>query len=282
MLSAVYTVARWVEYVSGALALIALATIAWRLLKGPDKRVLGPVTGLVVAGAMCAGMFVFLGTGVEQVRLDSIKQLGLEAHHSGLRTNALVYDVQESVPFTLRVLPSGVPLSKVINSTSAYLVHRTTTVHSKAAVYGLIDFAALRSEYATVNRQDRTIVLSLPNPTVNQDTTYLVSVDGVQVREGPLSAVAQSLTGLLNSVFNQPVMSFNAQPALAKARADALVRAQHSRALDSCGKEEITQQLARIFQLTPEYRGYAVKVTWPTPPAAGVNCTALQKQLAQP
>jgi len=282
MLSAAYTVARWVEYVTGALALIALATIAWRLLKRPHKRVLGPVSMLVATGAICAGTFVFLGTGAEQVRLDNIKQLGLEAHHAGLRTNALIYDVQESVPVTLRVLPPGAPLSKVINNTSAYLVHRTTTVHPKAAVYGQIDFAALKSEYATVNRQDRTIVLSLPNPTISQDTTYLVSVNEVQVREGPLNAVAQSLTGLLNSLFNRPVMSFNAQPALAKARADALVRAQHSRALDSCGKEEIRQQLTRIFQLTPEYRGYAVKVIWPTPPATGVNCTALQKQLAQP
>jgi hypothetical protein len=282
MLSAAYAVARWVEYVSGALALIALATIAWRLLKGPDKRVLGPVFMLVATGVICAGAFVFLGTGVEQVRLDSVKQLGLEAHHSGLRTNALVYDVQENVPVTLRVLPPGAPLSKVINNTIAYLVHRTTTVHPKAAVYGLINFATLKSEYATVNRRDRTIVLSLPNPTVSQNTTYIVSVDGVQVREGPLSAVAQSLTGLLNSVFNRPVMSFNAQPALAKARVDALLRARHSRALDSCGKKEIAQQLTRIFQLTPAYRGYAVKVIWPTPPAAGVNCTALQKQLAQP
>ncbi len=77
-------------------------------------------------------------------------------------------------------------------------------------------------------------------------------------------------------------MSFNAQPALAKARADALLRAQRSRALDSCGKEDITQQLTRIFQLTPEYRGYDLKVIWPTPPAIGVNCTALHDQLAQP
>jgi len=78
------------------------------------------------------------------------------------------------------------------------------------------------------------------------------------------------------------VMSFNAQPALAKARADALQRAQHSRALDSCGKQDITQQLTRIFQLTPQYRGYALKVIWPTPPDTGVNCTALHHQLAQP
>ncbi|HEV8274312.1 MAG TPA: hypothetical protein VGQ26_01245 [Streptosporangiaceae bacterium] len=162
MLSAAYAVARWVEYVSGALALVALATITWRLLRRPHKRILGAVSTLVVAGAMCAATFAFLGTRVEQVRLDSIKQLGLEARHSGLRTNALVYDLQESVPVTLRPLPPGVPLSKVINNASAYLVHQTTTVHPKAAVYGLIDFAAVKSEYATVDRQARTIVLSLP------------------------------------------------------------------------------------------------------------------------
>ena len=77
MLSAAYAVARWVEYVSGALALIALATIAWRLLKGPDKRVLGPVSMLVATGVICAGTFVFLDTGVEQVRLDSVSSWDL-------------------------------------------------------------------------------------------------------------------------------------------------------------------------------------------------------------
>jgi hypothetical protein len=90
------------------------------------------------------------------------------------------------------------------------------------------------------------------------------------------------MTGLFNSLFNRPVMSFNARPALAKAKADALMRARRSRALDSCGKEEIAQQLTRVFHMTPEYRGYALKVIWPTPPAAGMSCTALQKQLAQP
>ena len=282
MLSAAYTVARWVEYASGALAVIALATIAWRLFSRAHKRVLGPVSMLVAAGVICAGSFVFLGTAVEQVRLGSIKQLGLETHHAGLRTNALVYDLQESVPVALRLLPPGVPLSKVINNTTAYLVHQTTTVHPKAAVYGLVDFAALKSAHATVDRQARTIVVSLPNPTISRDTTYLVSVDGVQVQEGPLTAAAHSLTGLVSSLFNRPVMSFDAEPALAKARADALVRAQHSRALDACGKAEIGQQLTRIFQLSPEYRGYTLKVSWPTPPAAGVNCTALQQKLAQP
>lgn len=282
MLSAAYTVARWVEYASGALAVIAVATITWRLLRRADKRVLGPVSMLVAAGVICAGTLVFLGTAVEQVRLDGIKQLGLETHHAGLRTNAVVYDLQESVPVALRVLPPGAPLSKVINNTSAYLVHETTTVHPKAAVYGLIDFAALKSASVTVNRQARTIAVSLPNPTISQDTTYLVSVDGVQVREGPLTAAAHNLTGLVSSLFNRPVMSFSAQPALAKARAAALARAQHSRALDSCGKAEIAQQLTRLFQLTPEFRGYALKVIWPTPPAAGMNCTALQQQLTQP
>lgn len=282
MLSAAYTVARWAEYVSGALALIAAAALTWRLLRGRDKRILGPVSMLVAASVICAGTFAFLGTSVEQVRLGSIKQLGLEAHHAGLRTNALVYGLQESVPVTLRVLPPGLPFSNAINNASAYLVHTITTVRSEAAVYGLINFAAVKAESATVNRQARTIVLSLPNPTVSPDTTYIVSVDGVQVRQGPLNAVAQNMTGLFNSLFNRPVMSFNAQPALAKAKADALIRARRSRALDSCGKEEIAQQLTRVFHMTPEYRGYALKVIWPTPPAAGMNCTALQKQLAQP
>ena len=281
MLSVAYAIARWVEYVSGALALIALAAITRRLVKRPRQLILGPVSVMLAAGAICVGMFVFLGTRTEQVRLDSIKQLGLETHHGGLRPEALIYGIQVSVPVTLRVLPPGTPLSSVINKISASLVYTTTTVHPEVAVYGLIDFATVESESATVNRQARSIVLSLPNPTISQNTTYIVSVNGVQVREGPLNAVVQSLTGLFDSLVHRPVMSFSGQPALAKAKADALIRAQHSRVLDSCGKEEIARQLAGIFHLTPEYRDYTLKVIWPTPPAAGVNCAALQSQLAR-
>ncbi len=280
MLSVAYAIARWLEYLGGGLALIALAAITRRLVKRPRQQILGPVSMMVAGGAICVGMFVFLGTRTEQVRLDSIKQLGLEMHHAGLRTEALIYDIQVSVPITLRLLPPGTPLSSVINKISGYLVNTTTTVHPKVAVYSLIDLATLESKFATVNRQARVIVLSLPDPTISQNTTYVVSVDGVQVREGPLNAVAQSLTGLFDSLLHRPVMSFSAQPALAKAKAEALIRAQHSRVLDSCGKAEISQQLAGIFHLTPEYHDYILKIIWPTPPAVGVNCAALQSQLA--
>jgi len=68
---------------------------------------------------------------------------------------------------------------------------------------------------------------------------------------------------------------------LQKAEAEALRRTQHSRALDSCGKQEIVRQLTSAVNLTPAYRGYAVKVRWPTPVAASVNCAALQTQLAR-
>jgi hypothetical protein len=281
MLSVAYAMARWLEYVSGALALIALAAVSGRLVKRPRKQILGPTSMLVTAGAICVGMFLFLGTRVVQVRLDSIRQLGLETHHAGLRTDALIFDTQVSVPVALRPLPPGTPLSSVIDKISAYLVNTTTTVRPKVAVYGLIDFATVEATSATVNRQARIIVLSLPNPTISKDTTYIVSVNGIQVREGPLNAVAQSLTGLFDSLFHRPVMSFSAQPALAKAKADALIRAQHSRVLDSCGKEEIARQLADLFHLTPQYQGYTVKVIWPMPPAVGVNCAALQGQLAR-
>ncbi len=281
MLSAAYTIAHWAEYVSGTLALLALAAIAWRLRKQPRGPVLGPLCVLVTAAVFCAGTFVFLGTRVQQVRLNSIRQVGLETHHAGLRTNALVYDVQASVPVTLRVLPSEAALSGVINKISAFLVHKTTTVHAKVAVYGLIDFATLKSTTATVDRQNHTITVSLPNPAVGPGTTYIASVDGVQVREGPLNALAQSLTGVLDSLLGRPVVSFTAQPALARAKAAALTRARRSRALEGCGKQEITQQLARIFQLTPEYREYRLTVSWPTAAPSGVDCSALQQQLAR-
>ncbi len=274
MISAAYTAARWVEYASAAVAVIASSAIIWRVLIRPRKQILAPACILVVAGAIYAATFAFLGTRVEQIRLDSIQQVGLETHHAGLRTNALMYDTQASVKDTSWELPPGFPASSIINKISGYLVYRTTTVHAQVAVYGLISSATLDAETATVNRQARTIVLPLPDPVISKNTTYIASVNGIQVREGPLNAVAQNLAALINSLLGRPVMSFSAQPALAKTEAAALTKAQHSVVLDSCGKEEIAQQLARIFQLVPEYRDYAVKVIWPSPPAS-VNCARL-------
>ncbi len=279
MLSAAYAIARWAEYASGVLALLALAAIGWRLHKQPRGPVLGPLCILVAAAVVCAGTFLFGGTRVQQVRLNSIRQLGLETRHAGLRSDAMVYDVQVSVPVALRLLPSQVPGSGVVNKVSAFLVHKTTTVHAQVAVYGLIDFTALRSRTAAVDQQAHTITVALPDPSVGPGTTYISSVDGVQVREGPLDAVAQSLTGVLDSLLNRPVVSFSAQPALARAKAVALARARRSGALQACGRQEITAQLARIFRLTPRYRGYRLIVRWPQPAPSGVNCPALQRQL---
>jgi hypothetical protein len=281
MPSALYAVASWAEYVAGALALIAVLAIILRLRKQPRKPILGPSVALVIAGALGIGMFAFLRTRVVQIRLDSIKQIGLETKHAGLRTNALIYDTQVSVPVAFRVLPPHVPGSGLVNKVSGFLDHKTTTLNAKVAVYGLIDFATVAAKVATVDRQARTITLSLPNPAVSKNTTYIWSVGGVQEREGPLNAVVQSLTGPIDSLLGRPVVSFDATPALTKAEAGALSRAQHSQALDSCGKDEIVQQLTSAFNLTPAYRGYVVKVNWPMPAAANVNCTALQKQFGR-
>ncbi len=275
MLSAAYAVAQWVEYVSGAVALLALAAIAARLRKRPRGLILGPLCVLVSAAIMCAGAFVFSGTRVQQVSLNGIKQLGLETHHAGLRTNALIYEVQASTSVTLRLLPPTSGLSDALDHVIASLVQETTTVEAKVAVYGLIDFAALTSRSATVNRQTRTITVSLPNPEIGPDTTYIASVSGVQVREGPLYALAKGLAGVLDSLLRRPVVSLSAQPALAKAETVALAQARQSPALEACGRQEIAQQLTHIFQLTPQYKDYRLSVIWPTPTPSGVNCPAV-------
>jgi hypothetical protein len=281
MLSAFYTIASWAVYVAGALALIAVLAIILRLRKRPHKPILGPSIALVISGALCIGMLAFLRTRVVQIRLDSIKQIGLETKHAGLRTNALLYRTQVSIPVTFSLLPSYFPGSGIVDKISGFLVHHTTTTDAQVAVYGLIDFTTVAAKVATVDRRARTITLSLPNPTVDQNTTYIWSVGGVQEREGPLNAIARSITGPIDSLLGRPVVSVNPTAALAKAETGALKRAQHSRALDSCGKDEIVQQLTSAVNLTPAYRGYTVKVNWPTPAAANVNCAALQTQLAR-
>jgi hypothetical protein len=281
MLSALYTIASWAIYVAGGLALIAALAIVVRLRKQPRKPVLAPSIALVISAALCLGMFAFLRTRMTQIRLSSIQQVGLEARHAGLRTNALIYRTQVSIPVTFSLLPSYFPGSGIIDKVSGFLVHHTTTTDAQVAVYGLIDFSTVQDKVATVDRRARTITLSLPNPTVNRNTTYIWSVGGVQEREGPLNAIARSITGPIDSLLGRPVVSVDPTAALARAEAAALSRAQHSRALDSCGKQEIVRQLTAAVNLTPAYRGYTVRVRWPTPVAANVNCAALQAQLTR-
>lgn len=274
MLSAVYAVAQWAEYVSAAVALLALAAMATRLRKRPRGLLLGPLCVLVSSAVICAAAFVFSGTRVQQVSLNSIKQVGQETHHAGLRTNARIYEVQVSTLVSLRLLPPTGALSNTLNHVITSLVQETITVNAKVAVYGLINFATLTSSSATIDRQARTVTVSLPNPEIGPDTTYIASVSGVQVREGPLYAAAKGLAGVVDSLLHRPVVSFSAQPALTKAETAALAQARESQALEACGRQEITQQLTHIFQLTPQYKDYRLSVIWPTPTSSGVNCPA--------
>jgi len=279
MLQFAFTVAQWAEYITGALAIAALLLIAWRLSKR-SGNIARPAIALAAAGALCFGMYLFLGTRVEQVRLGTITQLGLETRHAGLRTNAIVYNVPVSVTASWKAIPSVVPGSGIANHVSGFLVHKTTTLNAQVAVYGLIDFSTVAAKTATVNKQTRTITFSLPDPVISKNTTYIWSVAGVQERTGLLNAVAQSLAGPIEALFHHPALSFNAEPALAGAEAVALQKARHNDALSSCGKQEIVQQLTAAFNLAPAYRGYTVTVTWPTPPDGKADCSALQKQLA--
>jgi uncharacterized membrane protein YjjB (DUF3815 family) len=269
VLSDVYTVAEWALYVFAALALVALGAIIFRLVKKPRQRVLAPALVLVVTGALFLGSFFFLRTRVEMVNLNSIKQVGLEVGHDGLRTNALVYNTQVSLTAELKA-------PGFLGHITSYLVHKTTDVNTQVAVYGLIDFATVDARVATVDRQARTITLSLPDPEIGQNTTYISAVNGVQEEEGPVTAVATGISGVIGSLFHLPVVSVNTKPELALAEARALKKAQGSAALATCGKEEIVRQLAGIFHLVPAYQGYTVIVHWPVPPDKKIDCAALQ------
>jgi hypothetical protein len=275
VLQLAFDVAQWAVYVTGAIAIAALLVLGWRLARIPRRFSIGAAVVLIIAGGACFATCKFLGTRVQQVTLGSITQLGLEKNHAGLRTNAVVYGVPVSVTASWCPLPSFVAGCGVVRD----LDHKTTTVQSKIAVYGLIDFTRLAGDKATVSRQARTITLSLPDPEVSSNTTYIVSVDGIQQHSGVLTAVAQSLAGPFEALFRHPNLTLNTEPELAKAESAALAAGQRSVVLISCGKQEIAQQLTAAFDLTPGYAGYTVHVTWPQPPAAGVNCAALQWQL---
>jgi hypothetical protein len=274
MLSAAYTVAQWAEYGSGAVVLLALAAVATRLRRRPRGLILAPLCILVCAAVICAGAFVFSSSRVQQVSLNSIKLVGLETRHTGLRTNAVIYQVQATASATVRVLPATGGLSGTLSNLIASLVQETTTVDADVAVYGLINFATLTSRTATVDRQARTITVSLPNPEIGPDTTYIASINEIQVREGPLYAVVKGLAGMIDSLLHRPAVSLSAQPALTRAETAALAQARQSTALEACGRQEIIQQLARILELMPQYDGYSLSVIWPTPAPSGVNCPA--------
>ncbi|HUC56975.1 MAG TPA: hypothetical protein VMA95_06215 [Streptosporangiaceae bacterium] len=271
MLSDAYAVAEWALFVFLALALVALGAIIFRLVKKPRERVLAPALIFVLTAALCLGSFFFLRTRVEKVGLNSIREVGLEVGHDGLRTNALVYNTQVSLTAELKA-------PGFLGHITSYLVHKTTNVKTQVAVYGLIDFTTVKAKVATVNRQAKTITLSLPDPEIGQNTTYISAVNGVQESEGPVSAAATGITGFIGSLFHLPVVSVNTAPELKLAEARALRRAQSSPALATCGKEEIVAQLTGIFHLVPAYQGYTVIVHWPVPPDRKIDCAALQSE----
>jgi hypothetical protein len=275
VLQLAFDVAQWAVYVAGAIAVAALLVLGWRLARPPRRFSVGAAVVLIVAGGVCFASHQFLGTRVQQITLGSITALGLEKNHAGLRTDAVVYEVPVSVTASWCPLPSFAPGCGVVRN----LDHKTTVVQSQIAVYGLIDFTKLSREKATVDRQEKTISLSLPNPEVGANTTYIVSVNGIAQHSGVLSSIAQSLVGPFEALFGHANVTLNTAPELAKAESAALAKGQHSVVLSSCGKQEIARQLAAAFDLTPAYAGYTVHVTWPQPPAAGVNCAAMQKTL---
>jgi hypothetical protein len=275
MLQLAFDIAQWVVWVAGAIAVAALLMLGWGLARPPRRLSVPSVAALVVAGAVCIASVQFLGTRVQHVTLGSITQLGLEKDHAGLRTNALVYSVPVSVTASWKPLPSFVPGNGVVGD----LAHKTVTVTAQVAVYGLIDFTKITHQTATVDRQARTITVSLPDPVVSKGTTYIWAVDGVQEHTGVLNAIEQSLVGPFEALFGHSQVSFNIEPELTYAEAAALPLAQHSTALASCGKQEIVQQLTAEFNLLPAYQGYTVHVNWPHPPVPGVSCSGLQRQL---
>lgn len=279
MLQLAFDVAQWAVYVAGAIAVAALFVLVWRLAR--RRRLSVPsVVVVIVAGAVCVASWQFLGTRVQQVALGSIKQLGLESNHAGLRTNAVIYDIPVSVTANWKPLPAEIPGGGILNRGAGALVHKTTTVDAKVAVYGLIDFTTISHELATVDRQAKTITLALPDPAVDQDTTYIWSVAGVQERTGVLTAIEQSLVGPFEALFRHAQVTFDEKPELMAAESAGLAKAKGSAVLRSCGRQEIAQQISGAFRLTPAYADYTVNVTWPSPSPAGVNCSAMQRQLA--
>jgi len=264
-----YSLAAWVEPVAIVVAVLAAAWMAFLVARLRLRKTVSTALVLVLAVGVAIGAHAFLRTRITRLSLNSIRQVGLELRRDGLRTNALRYDTKVTLDVSLNA-PGA------LGTITRYLVHKDTTVTSQVAVYGLINFATIDAKVATVNRQARTITLSLPDPEIGRNTAYIASVNGVRQKDGPLTAAAQGVAGIVSSIFHGTTVAVNPAPELAKAEARAVRAARRSTALATCGKEEIVGQLTRIFRLTPAYRDYTVHVRWPVPPDPSVNCAALQ------
>jgi hypothetical protein len=274
--------------VAAVIAVVWLAVRAWRNHQiWPDEpyarrrraRLLFSVPSVMLAAALLVGSVAwFIGqTRVTTTTVGSLVDQGRTTGQAGLRTEAEVYQTSVTTTVYYR-LPGNSSITDFMNQVGRYLLHQDETVGVQVAEYGYVDFATARSATATVDQNSHTITVDLPTPKAQ---TYIYSVGDVKFAEGPLNALGTAVKAAFAALLHQPLVSVNVSGELTAAES-AVSKAASPAEIFGCGKNEMEQQLAGIFDTVPQYRGWNVVVQFPGMRSVPESqCRALQSRLVQ-
>lgn len=240
-------------------------------------RLLVSAPSLVLVVALLLGCLTwFIGqTRISRTTVGAIVDQGRTLNEAGLRTEAEVFSTTVSTIVYYK-LPGDSPAVNWLNQAAKYLLYEKEEVEVQVAEYGYVNFATARSATATIDRGSRTITVALPTPAVR---TYIYSVGQVSISEGPLNAIGTMIRAALSSLMHEPVMSTDISSELQAARS-AIGGRVNPVEIFGCGKNEMEQQLAGIFDTMPQYRGWSVVAQYSGMRSVPESqCQALQSQL---
>jgi hypothetical protein len=240
-------------------------------------RLLVSAPSLVLVVALLIGALSWLigQTRISRTTVGAILDQGRTLNEAGLRTEAEVFRTTVSTTVYYK-LPGDSPVVSWLNQAAKDLLYEKEDADIQVAEYGYINFATARSAAATIDPESRTITVDLPTPTVR---TYIYSVGEVRFSEGPLNAIGTAVKAVLAAILHKPIVSMDISGELQTAQS-SIIKGASPVEIFGCGKNEIEQQLAGIFDSLPQYRGWAVVVQFPGMRSIPESrCQALQNRL---
>jgi hypothetical protein len=251
------------------LLLLGLLMLRQHRTRGVTSIAVAVVLALLGAGAYYA--YAETKPKPHEVVTGTISLAGVERDHAGVRGDGLKYNTSVKVEQAPQIplLDHNNPLNRAART----LAHETREVKGVIVVYSILKSGALESVKVVVDKTDHTVVVSLPEPTVDETTVYIDSVGGVKVAKGVANALAEAPAGVIKSLFGQPTEDFNPERMFDKAKNKALEQArgtEGNRLTKACGRPGIEDTLEPL--LGQMYPGYKVSFGWPTPTPVGVRC----------
>jgi hypothetical protein len=275
---------------AGAVAVLWLVSRAYHNSRMPANQayatrhrrarllVSAPSLVLVVA-LLLGGLAWFIGqTRISTTTVGALVDQGRTLDQAGLRTEAEVFHITVSTVVHYR-LPGDSPVINMLDQAAKSLIYEKKNVDVQVAEYGYIDFATARSATATIDPDSRTITVELPTPAVR---TYIYSVGKVSLSEGPLNAIGTMVKAAFAAILHKPIATTDISGELQGARSAVAGRINPVE-IFGCGKNEMEQQLAGMFDSLPQYRSWSVVAQYPGMRAVPeTQCQALQNRLVHP